>query len=41
MGAEIKDAFNQAEKLGVQWDNELRCDLDNLAARLEEKQAEA
>ena len=40
MGDEIKDAFNQVEKLGVDWDNKLRRDSDDMAARLEEKHTE-
>ena len=40
MGDEIKDAFNQVKKFGIDWYNKLRRDLDDMAARLEEKHAE-
>ena len=38
--AEVKNAFEMVEKLGVDWDNKLRRNLDEMIARLEEKHAE-
>ena len=36
MGAEIKEAFKQVEKLGVEWDSKLPRDFDEMPTRLDQ-----